>query len=184
MRAQPFRRSSTVRGSPAKAWVTCSDASFGSTLTAAISTMHVDVDAEGACGRMSGELIMSRTRWIAGACLAVTVFAVPAAADVGVELITTSARPGQLARLHVFAPARMPLYLVTASRAPHPYHCRKNAICEPRSIEPPRRWPYVRLRVLSRTRAGSSVSVCRPFYQGVTAPCCTASLASADPQAA
>jgi hypothetical protein len=86
--------------------------------------------------------------------VAVTVFPGSAGADVGVELITASARPGQLARLRVFAPARMPLYLVTASRAPRAYRCGKNAICEPRSIGPPRRWPYVRLRVLSRTRAG------------------------------
>jgi hypothetical protein len=86
--------------------------------------------------------------------LATAIATASASADVGVQLITTKARAGEIARLRALAPARMPLYLVTAARAPHSYRCRKNAICEPRSLGPPSRWPYVRLRVLSRTRAG------------------------------
>jgi hypothetical protein len=109
--------------------------------------------------------------------IAVTVAAV-AAADVGVELLTTNARPGEVARLR--APARMPLYLVTASRAPKPHRCGTNAICEPSSVGPPNHWPYVRLRVLARhagivrfrvppaLRRGSyrAVVYCEPCYRG------------------
>jgi hypothetical protein len=95
---------------------------------------------------------MAGTRWIAAAVVAVTAaLAAPAAADVGVQLLTTSARPGQIARLRVFAPAPMPIFLVTASRAPRPYRCRGSAICEPKSLGPPNHWPYVRLRVFARS---------------------------------
>jgi hypothetical protein len=97
---------------------------------------------------------MAGSRWIAAAAIAVTAeLAAPASADVGVELITTYARPGDIAKLKVFAPPRMPLYLVTASRAPHPHRCNTNAICEPTSWGPPNHWPYVRLRPLSRTHS-------------------------------
>jgi hypothetical protein len=110
--------------------------------------MHVRREADCRFARIS---VIARLRWIAVAAAAVTgALAVPAAADVGVELITTITRPGQVARLRAFAPPRMPLYLVTASRAPRPSRCGQNAICEPRSLGPPDHWPYVRLRLLSR----------------------------------
>src|ERR1043166_1033846 len=40
MRAQPPRSSSTVSGSPASTWVTCSDASSGSARTAVTSALQ------------------------------------------------------------------------------------------------------------------------------------------------
>jgi hypothetical protein len=116
----------------------------------------------------------------AGVAALAALVAMPASADVGVRLITSRARVGQIARLS--APARMPLFLVTASRAPHPYRCGQNAICAPRSKGPPTGWPYVRLRLLSRTSAGvtrfrvptlipgqyRAVLYCEPCYRGPT----------------
>ena len=83
------------------------------------------------------------------ALVSAVVLAAPASADVGVELLTTSARRGAIVRINVFAPPRMPLYLVTASRALQPHRCHGDAICAPSSIGPPNHWPYVRLRPLS-----------------------------------
>jgi hypothetical protein len=89
----------------------------------------------------------------AGVVAVAAVLAAPASADIGVTLITKSARPADTARLR--GPTGMPLYLVTASRAPMPYRCGRKTICRPKSIGPPDRWPYVRLRrLLARTNAG------------------------------
>jgi hypothetical protein len=120
---------------------------------------------------------MARFAAIAAAVFA-ALAALPASADIGVTLLTTSTRAGNIARLR--AQAGMPLFLVTASRAPRPYRCGHNAICAPRSIGPPTGWPYVRLRQLSRTNAGvirfvvpalvpgdyRAVVYCEPCYRG------------------
>jgi hypothetical protein len=122
---------------------------------------------------------MKRLAVAAVAVLAVSLVAT-GSGDIGVQLITTTAHPGQIARLQ--GPAGMPLYVVTASRAPQPYPCGKNAICAPRSTGPPHGWPYVRLRVLSRTSSGvirfrvpallagqyRAVVYCEPCYRGPT----------------
>src|SRR5439155_25885667 len=114
------------------------------------------------------------------ALVGVVVFAAPASADVGVELLTTTARPGAIVRFSVFAPPRMPLYIVAASRAPQPHACGRHAICEPSSLGLPNHEPYVRLRPLSRARLVVRVRIpetlhvgryravlyCEPCYRG------------------
>jgi hypothetical protein len=83
-----------------------------------------------------------------GAALA----AANAHADVGVTFLTRSARVGTIVRAR--APARMPLYLVPAARAPRPHRCGPNALCEQRVPTRPRHAPYTPLHVLDRTPAG------------------------------
>jgi hypothetical protein len=116
------------------------------------------------------------------ALLALLALAAPASADVGVELLTTTARPGAIIRISVFAPASMPLYLVPASRASQPHRCRNGAICEPSSVGPPDHAPYARVRPLSRRgvvvrvrvpvalRSGRyrAVLYCESCYRGVS----------------
>jgi len=85
--------------------------------------------------------------------LVATVAAVSAgagAADIGIVSVTpSSARPGEVVRVHVngYLPmheASMPVVLVADERMPRPYPCKNNqAICEPIALRARlRRAPY------------------------------------------
>jgi hypothetical protein len=106
------------------------------------------------------------------------VLAGAAHADVGVSFVTRTARVGEIARAR--APARMPLFLVPAARAPRPHPCGTNALCAPHVPGPPRHAPYTPVHVLDRAAAGvvrfrvprvrrgryRGVLYCEPCYRG------------------
>jgi hypothetical protein len=102
---------------------------------AAISSPALNADPRHASRRRG--IVRTSIVLLTVAALA-AVSAAMARADIGIVSITPStARPGQLVRVHVngYLPmhgASMPVVLVRAETMPRPYRCRKGtAICEP-----------------------------------------------------
>jgi hypothetical protein len=51
-------------------------------------------------------------------------------------------------------PVAIPVYLVPAGKLPRPLRCQGDALCQPRVLQTPRRWPYTRVATLRRYNGG------------------------------